>query len=164
MKGKIIWLYGLSGSGKTTLADLLAERIPNSERLDGDIVRKTLTRDLGFSIEDRFENIRRIAFVADLLSKHGVNVICSFITPLEVMRIYLRKVLGDRLRLIYIECSLEECIKRDPKGLYAKALSGEIEGMTGLTSPFEIGDDHSINTIIGSPRECIYEVMRLLEK
>ena len=135
----VIWFYGLSGSGKTTLADLLAEKIPNSQRLDGDIVRKDLTRDLGFDIGDRFENIRRVCFVADLLSKNGITVIASFITPLKAMRFYLKTVLGSRLKLIYVDCSLKRCIKRDPKGLYKKALRGEIDNFTGLTSVFEEG-------------------------
>ena len=142
-KGRVIWFYGNSGSGKSTLADMLLGYLKENysnldiEVLDGDNVREGLTKDLGFSIEDRFEHIRRVSFVADLLSKHGVCVIASFITPLKAMRLFLEQKLGDRLILVHVDSSIETCIKRDVKGLYKKALQGDIKDMTGLTSPAE---------------------------
>lgn len=187
LKGKVIWFYGLSGSGKTTLADMLAEEVSNkkcyaetddkykysyschTQRLDGDIVREELTKDLGFSLEDRFKHIRRVAFVADVLSKLGVTVIASFITPLTAMRIYLREKFGDRLILIYASCSLSECIKRDTKGLYKKALEGDIEQMTGLTQKFDYPlypNESYFNIVVdtqhSTKEECLKTIMELL--
>jgi len=194
LKGKIIYFYGLSGSGKTTLSDLLAKHLDNDrelnpgfrritdttegvlckygqgiQRLDGDNVRQELTRDLGFSLEDRFEHIRRVAFVADLLSRHGVTVISSFITPLTAMRIYLRQKFGNRLILVYLHCPIHECIRRDVKGLYKKALSGEIKEFTGLTQTFEYPRwhceeefDFEIPTSDYSEEECLeYLIVKL---
>lgn len=195
LRGKVIWFYGLSGSGKSTLADELAEHLFNEKqlnpgcfkkitdttegclckygqgilRLDGDVVREGLTKDLGFSLEDRFEHIRRVCFVADLLSQHGVCVIASFITPLEAMRIYLREKLGDRLVLVYVDCSLHGCIRRDVKGLYKKALNGVIKNMTGLTQKFDYPNnfyveeyDVRVNTEYRNIDESLEEILSVL--
>lgn len=181
MKGRIIWFYGLPSSGKTTLADLLAEELNYSEnildkeyslveykgiqRLDGDVVREDLTSDLGFSIVDRFEHIKRVAFVADLLSKHGICVICSFITPMKEMRQYLRRKFEDRLLLIYVETSEEECINRDVKGLWKKALKGEIKDFTGVSSPFEKSFDFDMIVLTeeGTPTESAENILKCIK-
>lgn len=154
LKGKVIWFFGISGSGKTTLADLLAKDLEDKgqkvERLDGDIVRPILCKDLGFTPKDVFENIRRVSYVADLLSRNGVTVIASFITPHRVNRIYLRKKLGIRLVLIHVITSLRTCIKRDPKGLYEGVLTGEIRNLAGIDAPFH-PVDHSQGVVIDMP-------------
>lgn len=146
LRDKIIWFYGLSGSGKSTLADALQKYLWNNgleplideiQRLDGDVIRGDLTKDLGFSLDDRFTHIRRVSVIADLLSRHGITVIASFITPLKAMRLFLRQKFGDRLILIYVDCPVEVCIERDVKGLYKKALNGEIKEFTGLTQQFD---------------------------
>lgn len=173
-KGKVIWLWGLSGSGKTTIADLLEKEIKSLnvpvQRLDGDLVREGLTKDLGFSVKDRFEHIRRVSWVADLLASNGICVICSFITPLRAMRIFLRRYFENHLELIFVDCDLEECIKRDVKGLYDKALSGKIDEFTGITSPFELPNsygeflpdfDMCINSQNGTPEESVEAIMEM---
>jgi len=141
-KGFTLWFTGLSGSGKSTVADLVAEKLRKEdyriERLDGDEVRQHLTRDLGFSKEDREENIRRISFVAKLLTRNGVIVITSFISPYVKIRQEAREVIGpDRFVEVYVKCPLDVCKKRDVKGLYGKALKGEIDDFTGVSHPYE---------------------------
>jgi len=164
--GKVIWLYGLSSSGKTTLGDLLAKSINGKvQRLDGDIVRKSLTADLGFSVEDRFKNIKRICFVADLLSKNDICIIASFITPFRTYREHLRRILGHRLILVYVDCSLEKCIKRDTKGLYRKAINGQILNMTGISQKFEKeGYDMKIDTENLTREESLKMLLKKLEE
>ncbi|KKL89739.1 hypothetical protein LCGC14_1911650 [marine sediment metagenome] len=128
-KGFTLWFTGLPCSGKSVLADAVAEDLKNRgmrvERLDGDIVRKSLTKDLGFTEEDRNMNIERITFVAKLLARNGVAVLASFVSPYNKIRAYSRKEIGDYI-LVYVKCSLDECKKRDVKGMYAKARFGEI--------------------------------------
>lgn len=138
----VFWLYGLSGSGKSTLSEntqkiLKVEHGLKVAFLDGDIFRKGLSRDLGFSLEDRNENLRRVAEVAKIMSSQGLITICSFITPLKTQREMIQQILTDRVKFVSLECSLETCTQRDPKGLYKKALSGEIDQFTGVSSPFE---------------------------
>ena len=141
LKGKVIWFFGKSGSGKTTMADLLAEDLREKgldvERLDGDIVRQSLCKDLGFTKEDIFNNIRRVCFVADILSRNGITVVASFITPSKANRLYLIEKLGIKLILIYLSASLKTCMIRDTKELYTRALEGEITNLAGFDSPFE---------------------------
>jgi bifunctional enzyme CysN/CysC len=136
-KGIVYWFTGLSGSGKSTIAQELTKSIPGSVILDGDNVRTGLCKDLGFSLEDRKENLRRVAEVAKILSDNGIPVITSFITPLESDRQMVQEIIGEKYTEIYVKCSLEECERRDVKGLYAKARSGEIKQFTGISSPFE---------------------------
>jgi len=142
-KGFTLWFTGLSGSGKSVLADVIAHDFKSRgmkvERLDGDIVRKSLTRDLGFTEEDRNMNIERVTFVAKLLTRNGVAVLCSFISPYNKIRAYSRKEIGDYI-LVYVKCSLEVCEQRDPKGMYKKARMGEIKNFTGINHPFEEPD------------------------
>lgn len=139
-EGFAIWLTGMSGAGKTTLANKLKEEFLNRglrvESLDGDAIRKVLGRGLGFSREDRITNLEQAAFIANLIVKHGVIVICSYIMPYEESRRYIRKII-DRYVEVYIKCPLEVLIQRDPKGLYKKALAGEVKHFTGISDPFE---------------------------
>ena len=140
--GLVIWMYGLSGSGKSTLANLLERRLHDLGRLvkvlDGDNVRTGLNRNLGFSDEDRLENIRRVAEVAKLFAECGVVTIASFITPKNELRRLAREVIGDAdLLEVYVKASFETCAARYPKGLYAKAAAGEVKQFTGKDSAFE---------------------------
>jgi len=139
-KGFTMWFTGLPCSGKSAiadkLADILGERGLKAERLDGDIVRQDLTRDLGFSKEDRDENIRRVTFVAKLLTRNGVGVLTSFISPYYEMRDRARREIGNFVE-VYAKCSLEECMRRDVKGMYKKALAGQIKEFTGVSDPYE---------------------------
>ena len=139
-KGFTVWFTGLSGSGKTALAlkleEILRERGLKVERLDGDIVRKSLTRDLGFSKEDRDMNIERVTFVAKLLTRNGVAVLSSFISPYRERRAKSRAEIGNFVE-VYCKASLDALVERDVKGLYQKALAGEIQNFTGVSDPYE---------------------------
>jgi adenylylsulfate kinase len=139
-KGFTVWLTGLSGAGKSTIAAELArqlrEREIGVEVLDGDVVRTNLSKGLGFSKEDRDTNIRRIAFVAQLLTRHGVAVISAAISPYRAVRDEAREMIGNFVE-VYVQCPLEELVRRDVKGLYAKALRGEIGNFTGVSDPYE---------------------------
>ena len=132
--GVTVWLTGLSGAGKTTLAERLLPELENRghrvETLDGDVVRTHLSKGLGFSREDRDENIRRIAWVASLGTRHGATMIVSAISPYEETRTEARERIGDFVE-VYVKCSLDRLIERDTKGLYKRALSGEIKNFTG---------------------------------
>ena len=141
-RGRALWLYGLSGSGKSTLAHALERKLHDEGRLtqilDGDNIRTGLNNNLGFSDEDRKENIRRIAEVAKLFCHAGVVVIASFITPKNELRALAREIVGtEDFREVYVQCSFETCERRDVKGLYAKAKAGEIKNFTGRDSSFE---------------------------
>ena len=157
-KGFTLWFTGLACSGKSVLADALAVDLKlrgmKVERLDGDIVRKSLTRDLGFSDEDRRMNIERVTFVAKLLTRNGVAVLASFISPFNDIRDYSRKEIGTYI-LVYVKCSLEVCEKRDVKGMYAKARAGEIKQFTGIDSPFEEPDSPDI--IVDTDKQTVEE-------
>ena len=139
-EGFVLWFTGLSGSGKTTLAKVLEQELRSRgmkvERLDGDIVRKSLTRDLGFTKEDRDKNIERVTFVAKLLSRNDVAVLCSFISPYREVRQRIRKEVTNFIE-VFVEVPLDEAINRDVKGLYQKAISGEIVNFTGISDPYE---------------------------
>lgn len=139
-KGFTLWFTGLSGAGKTTVAVALAEKLRargvKVERLDGDVVRQSLTRDLGFSKEDRDKNIERVAFVAKLLSRNGVGVLAAFISPYRVTREMVRKETTNFIE-VFVHAPLEVCAERDVKGMYAKAFAGEIENFTGVSDPYE---------------------------
>lgn len=137
-----LWLTGRPCSGKTTIAEALEKKLKVEEfpvaHLDGDDVRKGLCSDLGFSKEDRNENLRRIGHVSKLFNRKGNYVLASFVSPLEEYREMLDGII-DNFKLVYVNASLDECIKRDVKGMYAKALKGEMPGFTGVDSkaPFE---------------------------
>ena len=140
-RGAVLWFTGLSGAGKTTLADALTPHLKKRgkkvESLDGDVVRTHLSKGLGFSREDRDTNIARIAFVAHLLQRNGVFVLVSAISPYKSTRDAARSLVGRDFVEIHVAPPLEECIKRDVKGLYAKAIAGEIKQFTGISDPYE---------------------------
>jgi adenylylsulfate kinase len=139
-RGVTIWLTGLSGAGKTTITDALQKKLTDGgyslEVLDGDVVRTNLTKGLGFSKEDRDTNIRRIGFVSHLLTRHGVIVLVSAISPYRAIREEVKQTIGDFLE-VFVNAPLNVCEGRDVKGLYAKARSGEIKGFTGIDDPYE---------------------------
>ena len=143
-----LWLTGLSGSGKSTIAHALELRLMNMGQacyvLDGDNVRHGLNRDLGFSDADREENIRRVAEAAHLFNDAGMLVIASFISPSKAFRDSAREIIGDAFIEVFVECDLDECEKRDPKGLYKKARNGEIKQFTGVSAPYEEPGDPDI--------------------
>ena len=140
-QGCTVWFTGLSGAGKTTVAhrleQALQERGLRVEVLDGDVVRTHLSKGLGFSKEDRDINIRRIGFVAQLLARNGVVCIASAISPYREIRDEIRATHDGNFIEVYAKCSIEELTRRDVKGLYAKALKGEIENFTGISDPYE---------------------------
>lgn len=146
-QGLAIWLTGLSGAGKTTISIPLEKRLIEMgfrvQILDGDVVRKKLTRDLGFTKEDRDKNIERVTFIAELMIHHGIIVICAFISPYKTERRYAREEIG-RFVEVFVECPLEVCESRDVKGLYAKARAGEIKHFTGIDDPYEIPENPEI--------------------
>jgi len=164
-KGFTLWFTGLPCSGKTVLADAVADELKKKsmkvERLDGDIVRKSLTRDLGFTEEDRNMNIERVTFVAKLLSRNGVAVLASFVSPYNKIRAYSRREIEGYI-LVYVKCSLEECEKRDVKGMYAKARSGEIKDFTGVDHRFEDPDNPDI--IVETDKQSVEESKELILK
>jgi adenylyl-sulfate kinase len=139
-QGVTLWFTGLPCSGKSAVADraaeILKERGYKVERLDGDIVRQDLTRDLGFSKADRDENIRRVTFVSKLLTRNGVIVLTSFISPYIEVRDRARREIGSFIE-VFTKCPLEICIQRDMKGMYKKAIAGQIKEFTGISDPYE---------------------------
>lgn len=162
-KGVTVWFTGMSGAGKTALAVPLEEELRNRglrvERLDGDIVRQALTRDLGFSKEDRDKNIERITFVAKLLTRNGVAVLCSFISPYREVRAQVRDQVGSFVE-VYCYAPLETLIDRDVKGLYKKALAGEIKNFTGISDPYEPPENPDVT--IDSSTETIDESLAIV--
>jgi len=137
-KGFTVWLTGLSGSGKSTIAQMLSEFLlpRHAEILDGDDLRTYLSKGLGFSKEDRDNHILRVGYIAHLLTRNGIAVISAVISPYRVIRNANRRLIGDFIE-VYINASLETCIKRDTKGLYKKALLGEIKNFTGVSDPYQ---------------------------
>lgn len=139
-QGYTIWFTGLSGAGKSTIANALTEQLAargqRVEVLDGDVVRTHLSKGLGFSKEDRDTNIRRIGWVCDLVARHGGVAIAAAISPYRAVRDEVRAATG-RFVEVFVDCPLETCIERDVKGLYAKALAGEIAQFTGVSDPYE---------------------------
>ena len=169
-KPLVLWFTGLSGSGKSTIAKLVEQKLhlqgKRTFSLDGDNVRHGLNRDLGFSDADRVENIRRIGEVAKLFTEAGLIVICAFISPFEAERRMLRGLLTEgEFVEIFVDTPIEECMRRDPKGLYAKAKRGEIRNFTGIDSPYETPEDADlrIETVGHSPEEAAEQVLTWLE-
>jgi adenylyl-sulfate kinase len=168
--GFTLWFTGLSGAGKTTISKLIEEELRSRrhrlEILDGDVVRENLSKGLGFSKEDRDTNIRRIAFVADLLSRNGVPVITAAISPYRETRREARALMGDRFIEVYVNASVEVCAERDTKGLYAKAFSGEIKEFTGVSDPYEVPEHAEIivDTENQEPDESAAQVLAYLEE
>ncbi|WP_374988530.1 adenylyl-sulfate kinase [Priestia megaterium] len=165
----VLWFTGLSGSGKSTVANAVAKALFDKNIrnyvLDGDNVRFGLNKNLGFSAEDRTENIRRIGEVSKLFVDSGQVVLTAFISPFQEDRAQVREILeGNEFLEVYVECPLEECEKRDPKGLYKKARSGEIRDFTGIDSPYEspVNPELTINTSTQSVEECVQTVIEYL--
>ena len=167
-KGVTVWFTGLSGSGKTTVAkrvqELLQERHILSERLDGDVVRQSLTRDLGFSKEDRDKNIERVTFVATLLTRNGVVVLTAFISPYRRMRDKARAEIGDFLE-VHVRTPMPVLLERDVKGMYKKAMAGEIQNFTGVNDPYEepVNPELTLDTDTESAEASARRVIALLE-
>jgi len=166
-KGFTLWFTGLSGSGKTVLAKAVESELRSRglrvERLDGDIVRESLTKDLGFTKEDRDTNIERVTFVAKLLTRNGVAVLCSFISPYRARRARSRAEIGNFVEC-YVECPLEVCMERDVKGLYQRAMAGEIENFTGISDPYEAPENPEIvvHTAQQSPEQSVGVILQRL--
>jgi adenylyl-sulfate kinase len=169
-KGFTLWFTGLSGAGKTTISHLVEEELrargSRVEVLDGDVVRENLSKGLGFSKEDRDTNIRRIAFVADLLSRNGVPVITAAISPYRELRAEARATMGDRFIEVFVKASVETCAERDVKGLYEKAFKGEIKEFTGVSDPYEppLDAELTLDTEHQSPEESAGQILSLLEQ
>lgn len=157
-RGFTLWLTGMSGAGKSTLATalepILRERGLQVEVLDGDAVRTNLSNGLGYSPEDRDTNVRRIGFVAQLLSRNGVAVLTAAISPYREVRNEVRNQVGDFIE-VYVRCSLDELSRRDVKGLYARALRGEIPNFTGVSDPYE--EPLNPDVVIDSERDTLEE-------
>ena len=167
-KGLTVWLTGLSSAGKTTIAQALHERLSSRgykvEWLDGDAVRRHLSKGLGFSKEDRDENIRRIGFVAELLTRHGVIVLVSAISPYRATRDEVRRRIGNFLE-VYVHAPLEVCEQRDVNGIYGRARAGEIKNVTGLDDPYEppLNPDVKCRTDRETERESATKVLEAVE-
>ena len=166
--GVTVWFTGLPSSGKTTIASALGHQLTAAgfpvESLDGDVVRTHLTRDLGYSRADRDENVRRIGFVAELLSRHGVIVLCSLVSPYRAAREEVRARHLGRFFEVYVSTPLSVCAQRDVKGLYARARAGEVTGMTGVDDPYEapVAPELELPAHLQSPEESVESVWNAL--
>lgn len=168
-KGFTIWFTGLSGAGKTTLSRMLEQRLRAAgarvELLDGDVVRTQLCKGLGFSKEDRDENIRRIGFVCQLLSRNGVIAIAAAISPYRSVREEVRARIADFIE-VYVQCPIDVLAERDVKGLYKKALAGEIEHFTGVSDPYEppLAPEVTVNSAGEAVEESLEKIWKTLEE
>jgi adenylyl-sulfate kinase len=168
-KGFTLWFTGLSGAGKSTISRLIEERLrglgAKVEVLDGDIVRTHLSKGLGFGKEDRDENIRRIGFVCELLSRNGVIAIAAAISPYRAVREEVRARIANFVE-VYVECPLEVLAERDVKGLYKRALAGEIAQFTGVSDPYEppLAPEVAVNSSRETPEESVDRIWATLER
>ena len=171
-KGLVVWLTGLPGSGKTTIANkvasILREKGYRVEVIDGDWARKTISLGAGYTREERKIHLHRIAWVARLLARNGVIVICSFVSPYRDVRKMIREIISEEAPFIevYVKCPLEECIRRDPKGLYKKALRGEIKHFTGISDPYEepLNPEITVDTVNNSVEENASTIINYLSE
>jgi adenylylsulfate kinase len=169
-KGVTIWLTGLPCSGKTTIANslskILKEKGYKVEVLDGDVIREYISKGLGFSREDRFENIRRVSFVAKLLTRNDVITIVAVISPYREMRKMAREMIGENFIEVFVNAPLEVCEKRDVKGMYKKAREGLIKNFTGIDDPYEPPEnpDIEIRTDILTVPECVAKILNFLKE
>ena len=167
-KGFTVWFTGLSGAGKSTIAEMLYHEFQargmKTEILDGDVVRQNLSKGLGFSKEDRDTNILRIGFVAELLTRNGVATICCPISPYKQTRDQVRELVGAFVE-VYVHATIEELAQhRDPKGLYKKALAGQITGFTGVDDPYEAPEHPELvlDTMVETPEESLQRTLTTL--
>lgn len=170
-KGQVIWFTGLSGAGKSTIAVEVEKALVESGklvyRLDGDNVRHGLNNDLGFSAKDRNENIRRIAEIAALFKDAGIITLASFISPYRKMREFARDCAGEGFfKEVFVKADVETCAERDPKGLYEKALKGEIKNFTGISAPYEEPENPELvlDTTELNVKECVHSVLQMIEQ
>ncbi len=163
-KGKIIWFTGLSGSGKSALVKRLAKKMDNVIVLDGDTIRKIFPTT-GFSQKERTAHIKRVGYTATLLAQNGLNVLCSLISPFEDSRNEIKRMYDDFI-LVYVKCPVEVCIQRDTKGLYKKAIAGEIKNFTGISQKYEEpqNPDIIVETNKLTKNESIYYLVKNLKK
>lgn len=167
-RGVLLWFTGLSGSGKSTIANELQEKLYQNNKLtyllDGDNIRHGLCSDLGFELDDRTENIRRIGETSKLFIDSGIITLGTFVSPLRNDREKVRDLLGEDFIEVYVKCSLETCEKRDPKKLYKKARNGEIKNFTGIDSPYEepLNAQIVLNTDNKSIDECVTQIIEYL--
>jgi adenylyl-sulfate kinase len=168
-KGFTLWFTGLSGAGKSTISGLLEQRLRAAgakvEVLDGDVVRTHLSKGLGFGKEDRDENVRRIGFVCELLSRHGVIAMAAAISPYRAIREELRARIPNFVE-VYVECPIEVLAQRDVKGLYKKALAGEIPHFTGVSDPYEapLAPEVTVNSSSETPEQSVQLIWATLER
>ena len=168
-KGFTIWFTGMSGAGKSTVSRLLEQRLREQgakvEVLDGDVVRTHLSKGLGFTKADRDENVRRIGFVCELLSRHGVIAIAAAISPYRAVREELRARIPEFVE-VYVECPVEVLAERDVKGLYKKALAGEIPRFTGVSDPYEppLEPEVTINSSLETPEQSVDRIWATLNR
>ena len=169
-EGFVVWLTGLPCAGKSTIAKALAEELVARNRpveiLDGDALRQVLSQELGYSREHRDMNVRRVGFVADLLSRNGVAAIAAIVSPFRALREELRAMLGNRFVEVYVACPLQVCEQRDVKGMYAKARAGLLAKFTGVDDPYEPPEhpDVRVDTNVEDVRQCAVRIIRYLEK
>ena len=165
--GFVLWFTGLSGSGKSELASRVATKLEKMEKkveiLDGDVVRQSLTKDLGFTEADRKTNLERVTFVAKLLSRNGVATLVSFISPYIASRDTARETTTNFIE-VFVKCPVEVCIERDVKGLYKKAIAGEIKNFTGISHPYEdpLNPEIIVETDNETPDESTQKIMEYL--
>jgi adenylylsulfate kinase len=168
-RGFVVWLTGLSGSGKTTIARTIEDALKSINRsvvvLDGDEIRRHLNPDLGFSKRDRELNVERIAYLSHILSRSGIITIVALISPFRTSRDYARKLIGDFVE-VWVKCSLETCKERDPKGLYAKVMTGEITQFTGIDQDYEIPSNPEIilDTDKETALQCSQKILQKLNE
>jgi adenylylsulfate kinase len=168
--GGVVWLTGLPGAGKSTLAyavsAILTSHGMRSAVLDGDVLRRGLSRDLGFATEDRHENVRRVAEVAALFASEGLIVLVALVSPLAFMRARARTIVGERFREVYVKASIATCEARDPKGMYRQARFGHRRDFTGVSAPFEVplNADWIVDTETQTVGQCIAQLVHEVEQ